>query len=105
MFGEAISILPRNVRAASGNSPAFLRFTFGLEAKAIIGPAANKPLHIFGDGFDVLDFFLGWIGVVHAQIANPAELAGDAKVQTNGFGMANVQVTVGFGRETGMNLL
>src|SRR3546814_12205966 len=40
-------------------------------------------------------------GVVEAQVAQAAELGGDAEVQADRLGVADVQVAVGFGREAG----
>ena len=79
-------------------------FALRLQAQSIIGPAADEPIHVLDDGIDILDLFLGRVGVVHAQVADAAELPGDAEVEANALGMADVQVAVGFGRETGMDL-
>src|SRR3546814_2067412 len=40
-------------------------------------------------------------GVVEAQVAQAAELGGDAEVQADRLGVADVQVAVGLGREAG----
>ena len=80
------------------------RIAFWLQSQAIIRPAADEPFHVFDDRIDVLDVFLGRVGVVHAQVADAAELARDAEVQTNGFGVADVQIAVGLGRKTRVNL-
>ena len=47
-------------------------------------------------------FFFG-IGVVEAQVALAVVNIGQAEVQADGFGVADVQVAVGFGRETGLD--
>ena len=44
------------------------------------------------------------IRVVHAQIADAAELARDAEVQADAFGVADVQVAVRFRRKARVNL-
>src|SRR5205814_1083312 len=46
------------------------------------------------DGLDIFDVLLGRVGVVHAEVADAAELARDAEVQADALGVANVQVTV-----------
>ena len=71
----------------------------GLQAQAVVGPAADEPLHVLGDGIHVLDVLLGRVGVVHAQVADAAELAGDAEVEADGLGVADVQVAVRLGRK------
>ena len=48
---------------------------------------------------NVLDFFLGRIGVVEAKVAGPLVLGGDAEVQADGLGMADVKVPVRLGRK------
>jgi hypothetical protein len=51
------------------------------------------------DGLDVLLLFLGGVGVVVAQVALAAEFLGDAEVEADGLGVADVEVAVGLGRE------
>ncbi len=58
------------------------------------GPVEPEPLHVGLDRVDVLDVFLGRVGVVEAQVAAAAELAGDAEVQADRLGVADVQVPV-----------
>ena len=70
---------------------------------AQLRPLKAQPAHVVLDGGDELGVFLGRIGVVEAQVADAAELAGDAEVQADRLGMADVQVAVGFGRETGVD--
>ncbi len=73
----------------------------GLEAETVIRPAGDEPGDVLGDGVDVFHVFFGGVGVVHAQVASTAELAGDAEVETDGLGVADVEITVGLGREAG----
>ena len=80
------------------------RRALGLEAEALIGPAGDKPLDVGGDSLDVFDFLLDRVGVVKAQVALAAMLAGDAEVQADGLGVADMQVAVGLGREAGNDL-
>ena len=47
--------------------------------------------------------FLGRVGVVEAQVALAAELVGEAEVQADGLGVADVQVAVGLGRKAGVD--
>ena len=58
-------------------------------------PLEPQPGHVLLDRLDVLDVFLGGVGVVHPEVAPAAELAGDAEVQANRLGVADVQVPVG----------
>ena len=58
------------------------------------GPVEPEPLHVGLDRVDVLDVFLGRVGVVEAQVAAAAELAGDTEVQADRLGVADVQVPV-----------
>ena len=66
--------------------------------KAVV-PA--EPLHAFTDGVDVLLLFLLGVGVVKAQVAHAAVVPGQAEVQPDALGVADVQVAVGLGREAG----
>ncbi len=80
------------------------RLAGGLQTEAIVRPTANQPVHVLADGIDILDLLLGRVGVVHAQIAAAAELAGDAEIQADGLGVADVQVAVRLRREARVNL-
>ncbi len=67
-------------------------------------PVEAEPADVLLDGVHVLDVFLDRVGVVEAQVAAPAVLGGDAEVEADGLGVADVQVAVRFGREAGDHL-
>ena len=59
-------------------------------------PLKAKPSHVALDGFHVFDaFFLG-IGVIETQIAAAVILGRQREIQADGFGVADMQVAVGF---------
>ena len=64
-------------------------------------PLEAQPLHVFLDGVDVFLAFFFRIGVIETQVTATAELLGHAEVQTDGFGMANMQVAIRLWRESG----
>src|SRR5690606_2524025 len=70
----------------------------------LLGPLKAQPAHILPDGIDVLLIFLGRVGVIETQVALAAELLGQAEVQTDRLGMADMQVAVGLRREAGDDL-
>ncbi len=72
-----------------------------LEAETVIRPAGDEPGDILGDGVDVFNVLFGGVRVVHAQVARATELPSYAEVQADGLGVTDVEVAVGFGRETG----
>src|SRR5207248_182128 len=45
----------------------------------------------------------GRVGIVEAKVAQAVILLGEAEVEANGLGMADVQVTVWLGRKTGVD--
>ncbi len=45
--------------------------------------------------------FLDRVGIVEAQVTAPGEFPSDAEVETNGFGMTDMEITVRLGREPG----
>ena len=57
-------------------------------------PIAAQPADIFDDRIDVLRFFLRRIGVVEPQVALAAELLGEAEIQVDRLGVADVQIAV-----------
>jgi len=66
-------------------------------------PVPSQPADVFNDGIDIFLVFLGGIGVVKTQVAFAAKFLGNAEVQTNTFGMADVEIAVGFRREACMD--
>ena len=66
-------------------------------------PLEAEPAHVFLDGVDVLLLFLFGIGVVEAQVGLAAELVGEAEVEADGLGVADVQIAVGLGWKAGLD--
>ena len=66
-----------------------------------LAPVKAQPFHAVDDGVDVFHLLFFRVGVVKTQVAHATVVACQAKVQANAFGMANVQVAIGLGRETG----
>ena len=64
-----------------------------------VSPLVAQPADVFFDGFYVFRVFLRGVGVVEAQVAHASVGGGDAEVQTDGLGVADVQVAVRLGRE------
>ena len=67
----------------------------------MIAPVEAEPAHVGLDGVDIELFFLQRVGVVEAQVAAPAELRGDAEIQADRLGVADMQIAVRLGREAG----
>ena len=57
-------------------------------------PVEAEPLDVLDDGLNVFSVFFDRVGIVESQIVFTAIILGDAKIETECFGMANVQVTV-----------
>jgi len=66
----------------------------------VLPPVETEPTNVFLDRIDVLDLFLGRVGVVHAQVAAALILQREAEVEADGLGVADVQVAVRLRRET-----
>ena len=64
-------------------------------------PLEAQPLDVLLDGVHVLGVFLGGVGVVVPEVGFTAVLLRQAKIEADTLGMSQVQVTVGFRRETG----
>jgi hypothetical protein len=43
------------------------------------------------------------VGIVEAEVSFAAKLGGEAEVEADGLGVADVEVAVGLGRETGLD--
>ena len=68
-----------------------------------IVPFAAEPVHVFTDGIHVFGIFLHRIGIVEAQVAQPAVLLRQPEVDADGFGVADVQIAVRLRREPGVD--
>ena len=66
-------------------------------------PVEAEPADVFLDGVDVLLLFFFGIGVVEAQVGFAAELVGEAEVDADGLGVADVEVAVGLGGKAGLD--
>ena len=62
-------------------------------------PIEAQPADVFHDRVDVLHVLFAGVGVVEAQVAQAVELPGDAEVQADRLGVADVQVAVRLGRK------
>ena len=60
-------------------------------------PVEAEPADVLLDGVDVLLLFFFGIGVVEAQVGLAAELVGEAEVEADGLGVADVEIAVGLG--------
>ena len=86
---------------ADGELVGFLKVVRAVE-KAV-APVKAEPADILLNGIDELGVLLGGVGVVHAQIAETAELLRRAEVDAQRLAMADVQIAVRLGRETGVH--
>ena len=68
-----------------------------------VAPVKAQPVDVLLDGLHVLHVLLGGVGVVHAEVAQPAVLLGGAEVDAQGLAVADVQIAVGLRRETGVD--
>ncbi len=62
-----------------------------------------EPPHVGDDALDERRLLGVGVGVVETQVAHAAELGGEVEVGGDRLGVADVQVAVGFGRETGLH--
>ena len=71
-----------------------------------VGPIETEPADVFLNGIDVFDVFARRVGVVETKMADAAAIfvfESNAEVEADRFGVADVEVTVGFWRETRHN--
>ena len=67
-------------------------------------PVKPKPVDVLLDGVHELGVLFGGIGVVHAQVADAAELLRGAEIDAQGLAVADMQISVGLRREAGVDL-
>jgi len=68
-----------------------------------VSPVEPQPFDVRLDGVDVFHVFLAGVGVVETEVAEPVVVLGDPEVEADGFGVADVEITVRFGREAGVH--
>ena len=66
-------------------------------------PVGAEPAHVLADGIDVLLLLLGGVGVVEAQVELAAVLLGEAVVEADRLGVADVQIAVRLRRKARMD--
>ena len=65
----------------------------------VLTPFKAEPSDVSLDRVDVFLLFFGRVGVIKTQVTRPAELLRHAEVEAYCFGVANVEIAVGLGRE------
>ena len=66
-----------------------------------VPPVVAQPADVGHDHVDILLLFLDRVGVVETQVAGPAKVGGDAEIDGDGLGMADMQVAVRLGWKAG----
>ena len=69
----------------------------------LLGPVEAQPVDVLLDGVDILGVLLDGVGVVEAQVGLAAVLLRQSEINAYRLGVADVQVAVGFRRETGLD--
>lgn len=64
-------------------------------------PFEPQPTDVIHDCLGKILAFLQRVGIIKTEIGAATEFSRNAKVQTDGLGMANVQMTIRFRREPG----
>src|SRR4051794_23953665 len=67
----------------------------------MLPPIEAEPAQIGFYGVDIFLLLLDRIGVVEPQMTAPAEHTGDAEIEADRFGVADMEIAVGFRREAG----
>jgi len=62
-------------------------------------PIEAEPAHIRLDRVDIFLLLPGRVGVVETEMAAPAEFLGDAEIERDRLGMADMEIAVGLGRK------
>ena len=65
----------------------------------MLAPVRSQPFNIFFDGIHEFHSFLCRIGIVKTHMERAAVFSGKPIIQKDGFGMSDMQITVGLRRE------
>ena len=69
-----------------------------------VAPVKAQPVDILHDGLDVFRILLGRVCIVHAQVADPAEMLGRAEIDGQRLAVSDMQIAVRLGRKAGVYL-
>ena len=69
-----------------------------------VAPVKAQPMDVLLYRVDKFGVLLGGIGIVHAEVAYTAEALGSTEVNGQSLAVAYMQITVGLGRETRVDL-
>ena len=68
-------------------------------------PLKTQPRHIVLNGFHIFVAFFDGVGVIKAQVGCTAIFFSDTKIQTDAFGVTDMQESIGLGRKAGNHTL
>ena len=63
-------------------------------------PIKSEPANAVFDGIDVFLIFFNRVRIVKAHMTQAAVITRQTEIQTNGFGMSDMQIPIGFRRKT-----
>ncbi len=66
-------------------------------------PVIAQPVDVLLNGVHVLHVLLGGVGIVHPQVADAAILFRRTKIDKDGLGVADMEISIGLRREAGMD--
>ena len=69
-----------------------------------VAPVKAEPVDVVLNGVDIFGVLFGGVRIIHAQIADTAEVLGCRKIDCQRLAVADVKIAVRLGRETGMDL-
>ena len=105
LLGDGVGVLVVDVRLALAYQ--FLRPLVDLlevvRGMPDRGRGETEPGEVFQDRLAVCRFLGVGVGVVEAEVADPAEVLGDTEVHRDRLGVADVQEPVRLGREPGLH--
>ncbi|KFB73331.1 MAG: hypothetical protein AW09_001417 [Candidatus Accumulibacter phosphatis] len=93
VFGE----LDHPVKVVGGKIQVALRVRRAFADRVF--PGIAKPAYRIDDRIDVFLFFLFRIGIVETKVATTTEILCQSEIEADRFGMAEVQIAVGFWRK------
>ena len=67
-----------------------------------VAPLESEPFDVVFDSFHVFRVLLLRIRVIETEVTYTSEFLGNTEVHANGFGMSDVEIAVGLGRESGL---
>ena len=104
LFGSQLTNVSKTLFDESDSKLVVLFKVIGAVVETVF-PVKTEPVNVFFDRVNEFSIFLCGVGIVHTEIALTTVFFRRTEVDNQRLAVSDVQITVGFGRKTGVNIV